>query len=142
MTVELPTINYTTQIPDSAKVGGRIGGENVFQRFMLDMPAPQPAKGKNPAQYAWFFVPAEVADTITDEGERDKAAKTNTQKLVNKFTSIARRIRKANSETHDYTFRKVRDPNVADDKGTWGLVVYRIIPGMPKPGPGSKAAAA
>lgn len=146
----LPKINFTTSIPDSQRGRGKVGGgENVYQKIMIDMPAPslqKDPKGKPikdaQMQYAWFFVPAEVPDTITDPAERDKAAKDGCGKLVNRFTSISRRIRKANNETHDFTFRKSRDPEVADDKGEWGIVVYRIQPGTDKGGPQKAAAPA
>lgn len=146
--IQLPTLSYTTTIPDSGRGRGKAGGENVYQKFMTDMPAPAPAKdGKGkpikdaPLQFSQFFVPAEVPATITDATERDKAAKDNTKKLVNRFTSISRRIRKTNSATHDYTFRKARDPNAAaGTEGDWGIIVYRIEPGTDKGGPPKKAA--
>lgn len=129
--ITLPTLQTTTALPEIARVGGRSAGTNVYQQFMMDMPAPANGKGKGaPMQYAWFFVPSEVPDTITDEAEREKAAKANTSKLVNRFTSLSRRIRKNNSETHDFTFRKMKN-----DEGQWGLAVYRVPPGMDKGGP-------
>ncbi len=150
MTISLPAINYTTSIPDSGRGKGRAGGENVYQKYMQDMPAPGPAldsKGKpvkgSPTQFAWFFVPAEVPETVTDPAERDKAAKDGCRKLVNRFTSVSRRIRKANSETHDYTFRQARDPNAPEGtQGNWGIIVYRIEPGSDKGGPPKKGQAA
>jgi hypothetical protein len=97
---------------------------------MIDMPAPAPGKGKGaPMQFASFFVATEVPDTITDPEERSKAAKDGTAKLVNRFTSVSRRIRKNLGATHDYTFRKAQDP---DGSGAWGVVVYRIVPGAVK----------
>ena len=142
MTIELPTIAYTTAIPDSAKAGGKRGQPSPYLQFMRDMPAPAlNGKGKDAKmQYAWFFVPAdEPADTITDPDERTKAIKANANKLVNRFTSLARRIRKDSAATHDFTFRKMNDPNVTDGSGPWGLVVYRIPPGTDKGGPPAKA---
>jgi len=131
--ISLPTVKFTTTIPDAARGKGRAGGESVFQKLMFDMPGPAPGKGKNaPTQFAWFFVPAEVPDTITAPEEREKAAKDQCSKLINRFTSIGRRIRKANPETHDYTFRKARDPEAGDGTGDWGVVVYRIAPGSEK----------
>jgi len=145
--ITLPKIIFTTSIPNVTRGRGGGGGENPYKKFMIEMPAPaQPkdAKGKPvkdaPLQFAQFFVPSEVPDTITDPAEREKAAKANTPKLVNRFTSISRMIRKTMGETHDYAFRKARDPSVADDKGTWGILVYRIQPGTDKGGPGKKAA--
>ena len=128
--IQLPKIKFVSQIPDSARGRGRVGGgENVYQKLMIDMPAPAPGKGKGaPVQYASFFVPTEVPDTITDPDERTKAAKDSTGKLVNRFTSVSRRIRKAHGATHDYTFRKTQDP----ETGEWGVMVYRIEPGAPK----------
>ena len=75
--IQLPKIRYTTQIPDSARGRGRPGGsENPYQKLMIDMPAPAAGKGKGaPIQFASFFVPCEVPDTITDPAEREKAAK-------------------------------------------------------------------
>jgi hypothetical protein len=107
------------------------------------MPAPAPGKGKGaPMQFAWFFVPADKpADTITDPAEREKAIKANANKLVNRFTSLSRRIRKDNSATHDYTFRKMRDP-ANPESGDFGIVVYRIQPGTDKGGPPKPGAAA
>jgi hypothetical protein len=135
--MEMPEIQFTNKIPDSTRAGGRHGGTNAYQQFMIDMPAPARGRGKNAeTEYAWFFVPAEISDTISDEDERAKAQKANTQKLVNRFTSVSRRIRKHHGETHDYTFRKARDPNGGED-GAWGIVVYRIEPGLSKGGPGS-----
>lgn len=138
--IQLPKINFTSHIPDSARGKGK-SGENVYQKFMVDMPAPTPGKGKGaPMQFAWFFVPADVPDTITDPAERDKAAKDFCTKLINRFTSVARRIRKDHGETHDFTFRKARDPEAEDGTGQWGIVVYRIQPGTEKGGPVRKAA--
>ena len=70
--IQLPKIKFVSQIPDSARGRGRVGGgENVYQKLMIDMPAPAPGKGKGaPVQYASFFVPTEVPDTITDPDER------------------------------------------------------------------------
>lgn len=129
--IQLPKIRYTTAIPDSARGRGRPGqGENPYQKLMIDMPAPAPGKGKGaPMQFASFFVATEVSDTITDPDERAKAAKDGTAKLVNRFTSVSRRIRKNLGATHDYTFRKAQDP---DGSGAWGVVVYRIVPGAVK----------
>lgn len=142
----LPKLGFTSTIPDSQRGKGRTGGENIYQKFMTDMPAPAKDpknKAKDaPLQYSWFFVPSEVAATITDPAEREKAAKDGTKKLVNRFTSVSRRIRKAHADTHDFTFRKARDPEVADDKGDWGIIVYRIQPGTDKGGPPAKAASA
>ena len=127
MTITLPSISYATTIPDSARAGGRSSEPSPWMAFMKDMPAPAPGKGKNaPVQFSWFFVPADVPETITDPAEREKAAKANTSKLINRYTSIARRLRKAHPDTHDFTFRKVRDPNAADGTGDWGVQVFRI----------------
>lgn len=123
MTFIEPEIKITNTVPEPATRGGRHGGENPYQAFMFGMPAPTKATKNKPAEISWFFVPAEVSDTITDADERTKAQKANTQKLVNRFTSIARRIRKKNGETHDYQFRKL-----LSDDGQWGIVVYRVEP--------------
>jgi hypothetical protein len=126
-------IEYTTRVPDSARAGGRTGQPSPWLQFLKDMPAPSPVKPakKNPdgspvMNIAWFFIPADQpADTVQGE-EREKAVKANANKLVNRFTSIARRIRKTNGDTHNYTFRKVRDPNAEEGQGEWGLQVFRI----------------
>jgi hypothetical protein len=120
---DLPTIQFATELPPPAKAGGRSPGGNPFQKLMFDMPEPAADKKGN-KKYAWFWVASEVPDTISDPAERAKEAKVNTQKLVNKFTSLSRRIRKHNSETHNYTMRKQQN-----EAGDWGLVVYRIPPG-------------
>lgn len=150
ITAALPQIRYTTQIPDSARGKGRPGaGTNIYQQLMIEMPAPAPpkdAKGRPikdaPVQFASFFVPAEVPATITDPAEREKAAKDQCAKLVNRFTSVSRRVRKNHGETHDFTFRKSRDPDATDGAGAWGIIVYRIEPGTVKAGPPKKAATA
>jgi hypothetical protein len=132
--IRLPTIRTTTVVPDKGRGRGRQGEASIYQQLMVNMPAPAPGKGKNASpQYSYFFVPAEVPPTITDPAERDKAAKDGCAKLVNRFTQMSRRIRKTNGETHDYTFRKARDPDgPADDTAEWGVVVYRIEPGQAK----------
>jgi hypothetical protein len=138
--LQLPKIRLTSVIPDSGKGKGRVGGENIYQKLMIEMPAPAQARdSKNkvikdsPLQFASFFVSSEVPATITDPAEREKAAKDGCAKLINRFTSMSRRIRKDKGETHDYTFRKARDPDVADEKGQWGIIVYRIEPGKRTP---------
>jgi hypothetical protein len=138
----LPQIKFVSSIPDSARGKGRPGGgENPYQALMISMPAPAPGKGKNaPMQFASFFVATEVPETITDPAEREKAAKDGCAKLVNRFTSVARRVRK-NHPDHDFTFRKSRDPEAEDGTGAWGIVVYRIEPGTTKGGPPRKAPA-
>lgn len=139
--IKVPQIKYTTAIPDKGRGKGRTGSESIYRQIMVDMPAPAPGKGKGAAvQYAWFFVAAEVPPTITDPAEREAAAKDEASKLVNKFTQVSRRIRKTQGATHDYTFRKVRDPEAPEGTGDWGLVVYRIEPGAAKAGPQRKAA--
>src|SRR5215467_676861 len=133
--ISLPTIKFVTAVPEGGRGRSRAGEGSAYQKFMKDMPAPVAAKGKNgQPQIASFFVPAEVPATITDPAERDKAGKDNCQKLVNRFTSIARRIRKDNADTHDFTFRKSRDPSVTDGTGAWGIIVYRVQPGTDKGG--------
>jgi hypothetical protein len=145
VTTQLPKITFVTSIPDSGRGRGRQSGENIYQKLMLEMPPPAKGKGKDAAlQYASFFVPAEVPATVTDPAERDKAAKDMCSKLVNRFTSVSRRIRKDHPD-FDFTFRKMRDPMVeatAVGTGAWGITVYRIPPGMDKGGPVRKAAAA
>lgn len=141
--VTLPPVLFTSTIPESVRAGGRGAGENPFQQFMVDMPAPaMKGKGKDAQmQFAHFFVPADpVSDTITDPKEREKAEKAGTSKLVSRFTSISRRIRKTRSDTHDYTFRKARDPSNPTN-GKWGIIVYRIAPGTDKGGPRKAATA-
>jgi hypothetical protein len=139
----LPKLRYTTQIPETTRGRGRPGGgENVYQKLMIDMPAPAKGKGKDaPTQFASFFVPVEIPATITDAAEREKTAKDKCNKLVNRFTAVSRRIRKTLSETHAYTFRKARDPDVADGAGAWGVMVYRIDPSMVETRAPRKAAA-
>jgi hypothetical protein len=145
----LPQIRYVSQIPDSARGKGRVGGgENVYQKVMIDMPAPaapKDAKGRPikdaPVQFASFFVPCEIPATITDPAEREKAAKDQCAKLANRFTSMSRRIRKNHGDGYDFTFRKARDPDATDGAGAWGIVVYRIEPGTVKAGPPRKVAA-
>lgn len=145
--VSSPKIRFTTQIPESARGRGRpAGAENVIQNAMVNMPAPSPGKDPKgrpikdaPIQYASFWVPAEVSDTITDPAEREKAAKDACAKLVNRFTSMSRRVRKGHGEDYDFTFRKSRDPDMPEN-GTWGVTVYRIEPGSIKRGPQRKAA--
>jgi hypothetical protein len=124
MTFVEPEIKTTTTVPEPATRGGRHGGENPYQKFMMDMPEPTKATKNKPSEISWFFVPAEISETVTDPDERVKAQKTNTQKLVNRFTSIARRIRKKNGDTHDFAFRK----QLNEETGEWGIVVYRIEP--------------
>ena len=145
VTTQLPKITFVTAIPDSGRGRGRQGGENIYQKLMLEMPAPAKGKGKDaPMQFASFFVAAEVPATVTDPAERDKAAKDMCSKLVNRFTSVGRRIRKDNAD-YDFTFRKMRDPvteATAPNTGAWGITVYRIQPGTDKGGPARKAAAA
>lgn len=137
-TAGLPKIQYTTAIPDSARGGGRVAGagENLYKKLMTEMPAPaKSGKAKDaPMQFAWFFVAADKpADTITDPKEREKEIKANQQKLVNRFTSIGRRIRKEHADTHDFTYRKMTDPAAPDGTGEPGLVVYRIEPAKATP---------
>ena len=125
--IVLPKIIFTTSIPETLRGKGKGGAENPYKRFMIDMPAPAAGKGKNaPMQYAQFFVPSAVPDTITDPAEREKAAKDGTAKLINRFTSIGRHIKKSSPE-HEFTFRKARDPNDPTN-GQWGILVYRIQP--------------
>jgi len=140
---EMPEIQFTTTLPQSKRGGGRLSSTNEYQQHMMNMPAPSRGKGRNAeTEYAWFFVPAEVSETITDEAEREKAQRDNAQKLVNRFTSVGRRIRKNHGETHNYTFRKLRDPSNRDPNGDsygdWGIVVFRVEADYPKGGPGSK----
>lgn len=148
--ITLPKIMFTTSIPDSGRGKGRANGEtSIYQKLMIDMPAPavaKDAKGKpikdGEIQFSQFFVPAEVPATITDPAERDKEASVNTKRLVNRFTAVSRRIRKDHGETHDFTFRKARDPNAENGtQGDWGIIVYRIQPGTDKGGPPARKAA-
>lgn len=142
--ITLPKISFTTSIPDSGRGKGKANAETgLYQKLMTDMPAPAKGKGKDAEmQFSQFFVPSVVADTITDATERDKAASDNAKKLVNRFTAISRRIRKDNGATHDYTFRKARDPNAEKGvEGSWGIIVYRIQPGTDKGGPPARKAA-
>lgn len=125
--ITLPKLIYTTSIPETLRGRGKGGAENPYKKFMLEMPAPAKGKGKDaPVSYAQFFVPSTVPDTVTDPAERDKAAKDGCAKLINRFTSIGRHIKKS-SPTHEFTYRKARDPS-DPEHGQWGILVYRIVP--------------
>ena len=138
----LPAVKFTTEIPETTRGRGRGGEPSPYQQYMTDMPAPAlKGKGKDAqTQFAWFFVPAEVPATITDPAEIEKAAKDGARKLINRFTSMARRVKKLNPTTHEFTFRKARNPEVQDGTGAWGIVVYRVVPGT-KVNPFAKKAA-
>jgi hypothetical protein len=129
--IEFPAIKYATEIPETTRGRGKAGEVSPYQQYMIDMPAPAlKGKGKDAqTQFAWFFVPAEVPKTITDVVEYEKASKDGARKLINRFTSMSRRIKKLHPTTHEFTFRKARNPEAADDTGNWGIVVYRVVPG-------------
>jgi hypothetical protein len=125
--ITLPKLLFTTSIPETLRGRGKGGAENPYKKFMLEMPAPAKGKGKDaPVSYAQFFVPSVVKETITDPAEREKAAKDGCAKLINRFTSIGRHIKKANA-AYEFTYRKARDPSDPEN-GEWGILVYRIAP--------------
>ena len=111
----LPTIEVLNALPDVRKVGGRGKGEpNPLLDFMASMPAPTTVtvkQGKNSVQqpqWSSFLVPIEeVPDTITDPKQRLSEAKDRVNKLVNKFSSLVRRIVSADeTDTVDFALRK------------------------------------
>lgn len=117
-----PTINFITEIPEPTRSVGK-GGGSVYSQTMRDMPAPKPGKkASDPTQYASFFVVAAVPETISDAGEREKAAKDACRKLSNQFASIARRV-KRDAPDKDFAFRTQKD-----ESGQWGLLVVRTNP--------------
>lgn len=139
MTIALPEIEYQTAIPEAARAGGRQAGENPYLKYMQGMPLPTmttPKKGQ-PAvkQYASFFMVADpVSETITDEAEKAKAAKANVDKLINRFTSLARRINKIDP-TANFIFRKA-----TNEAGAAGIRVFRGDAKMASPAPTSAPA--
>lgn len=115
---QLPyTIEVGTAPPERTRAFGGGGGQpSPFATLFADMPEPE---GDN---YAQVFIPiADVASSITDPAEREKAGKDASRKLVNNLGSIARRVKKGDP-TFNTTMREVVE------NGQRGVRVWRIAP--------------
>lgn len=99
--------------------GGRSAEDNPYRKAALELKAPT-ADGKH---YA-YQVPVSVPDTITDAGEKAKAIKEASRKLVNSIGGVTRRITK-NDANMAFVVRPV------ESGGQHFVKVWRVKPKAP-----------
>lgn len=117
-------IETGVELPAVVRIGGAKGSSPYLDAINGLQLATDPKKLQS------FFIPAEIADNITDETEKAKAYKEASRKIANRVSGLSRRLAKADA-TKAYAIRTM----VKD--GVTGVRVFRV-----KPEPKAPAAAA
>lgn len=102
--------------------------------FLEVMRKMAPPSGDN---YSTFFVPVQIADSITDPKEQEKARKDEARKVQNRISSVSRRLSKENPDSVAFAIRSTHQVH-GDTNSPYGVRVWRVNPTV-KPAPQAQA---